>query len=329
MQKKISIIGGSGFIGTNLCTNLSERQVDFEIIDIKPSRRFPEKYKYGDVRNIDSLRDVITGDIIVNLAAVHRDDVKEKNEYYNTNVVGAQNITSVCVEKGIKKIVFTSSVAIYGFAKANTDEEGMINPFNVYGLSKFQAEKKFRAWQSIEGNSLMIIRPTAVFGEGNRGNVYNLFNQIASGRFLLIGDGQNKKSIAYVGNVVAFLEACIETSKSYGVYNYVDTPDLTMGELVSLVQQKLGRKSGSRLRIPYWLGLIVGYIADAFSAVTNKNLPISSIRITKFVSTTQFSSSKANLDGFVAPFSLSSGIERTLESEFLRPDPEREIFYTE
>ena len=64
-----------------------------------------------------------------------------------------------------------------------------------------------------------------IFGEGNRGNVFNLLNQIASSKFLMIGRGENKKSMAYIENIVAFLETCILTDQKYGVYNYVDTPD--------------------------------------------------------------------------------------------------------
>ena len=115
----------------------------------------------------------------------------------------------VCDEKKIKKIIFTSTVAVYGFAKAGTDESGEIDPFNEYGRTKFEAEKIFLYWYHQGERSLIIVRPTVVFGDGNRGNVFNLFNQIANNKFLMIGDGQNKKSMAYVENVVAFLEVCI------------------------------------------------------------------------------------------------------------------------
>ena len=115
-------------------------------------------------------------------------------------------------------------------------KQAAINPFNEYGRTKFYAEEKLRAWQSKSGNSLIIVRPTVIFGEGNRGNVFNLFNQIASGKFVMVGKGENKKSMAYIGNVVAFLETCIATDQKYGIYNYVDTPDLTMNELVSAVR---------------------------------------------------------------------------------------------
>ena len=329
MVKKITVIGGSGFVGTNLCRQLALKQQDFEIIDLRMSNQFPGKCKIADVRDANTLKNAITGDVVVNLAAVHRDDVRDKSEYQRTNVDGAENVARVCEEKGIDKIVFTSTVAVYGFARPGTDETGAIDPFDEYGRSKFAAEEKLRSWQVKDANSLIIVRPTVIFGEGNRGNVFNLLNQIASGNFLMVGKGENKKSMAYIGNIVAFLEACIFTDQKYGVYNYVDTPDLTMNELVSQVRERLKGKTGVGLRLPYWLGMILGYTADLVAKSSGKNLPVSLIRVKKFTSSTEFQSAKANLDNFCAPFQLSEGVERTLKSEFISLDPNREIFYAE
>ena len=326
---KITVIGGSGFVGTNLCQRLADRQIAFEIIDLKKSRRFPEKTKIGDVRDVDALRRTISGDIVVNLAAAHRDDISDKAEYYETNVLGAENTAKICAEKGIKKIIFTSSVAVYGFAAPGTGDDGSINPFNEYGKTKFLAEEKLREWQAMNGNQLIIVRPTVIFGEGNRGNVFNLLNQIASGRFVMVGSGTNKKSMAYIGNVVAFLERCIEAERRYAVYNYVDTPDLDMNALVRQVRKRLADKEVSGLRIPYWIGLILGYAADGVASLTGKKLPLSSIRVKKFCTSTAFFSAKSQLDDFEAPYSLQEGIDRTLHSEFISPDPKREIFFTE
>ena len=329
MYKKISIIGGSGFVGTNLCRQLLLTQQDFEIIDLEMSNQFPEKCKIADVRDVDTLRKTVTGDVVVNLAAVHRDDVRDKSEYWRTNVDGAANVAAVCDEKGIDKIIFTSTVAVYGFAEPGTDESGAIDPFNEYGRTKFEAEEKLREWHAQGDNSLIIVRPTVIFGEGNRGNVFNLLNQIASGKFLMVGRGENKKSMAYIGNIVAFLNACIVTDQKYGVYNYVDTPDLTMNELVALARTKLKGKTGVGLRLPHWLGLLLGYSADLIAKISGKNLPLSSIRVKKFASSTEFKTAKADLEKFQAPFSLSDGVQRTLQSEFISPDPNREIFFTE
>ncbi|WP_459444658.1 NAD-dependent epimerase/dehydratase family protein [Alphaproteobacteria bacterium US3C007] len=328
-SKKITVIGGSGFVGTNLCRQLALKQQDFEIIDLKMSNQFPEKCKIGDVRDVEALRKTITGDVVVNLAAVHRDDVRDKSAYFRTNVDGAENVAIVCKEKGINKIVFTSTVAVYGFTEPGTDENGAINPYNEYGRTKFQAEEKFRQWSARGNNSLIIVRPTVIFGEGNRGNVFNLLNQIASGKFLMVGKGENRKSMAYIGNIVAFLETCIATDQKYGVYNYVDTPDLTMHELVSQVRATLTGKPGVGPQLPYWLGLILGYTADLVAMLSRKHLPVSAIRVKKFTSSTEFKSAKASLENFQAPFSLSQGLECTLQSEFLNPDPNSEVFFTE
>ena len=306
------------------------QQSNFRIGDLNKSASFSDRSDILDVRSAVDLANKLTGDIVVNLAAVHRDDVTDPDEYYSTNVEGARVLCEVCEEKGINKIVFTSSVAVYGFAPAGTAENGAINPFNDYGRTKALAEGVYREWREKdpENRSLIIVRPTVVFGEGNRGNVYNLLNQINSGAFAMIGNGKNKKSMAYVENLAAFLVKCIESDEKYAVYNYVDTPDFTMNELVSLVRGKLRGKPSVGIRIPKFIGLMAGYTADILAKLGVK-LPISSIRVKKFCASSEFSSAKADLEGFEAPYTLQEGLDRTLEAEFINPDPDRQIFYTE
>ena len=313
---KISVIGGSGFVGTHLCRKLLSKKINFEIIDKRPTSEFPNHYKYGDVRDIESLRSVISGDVVVNLAAAHRDDELDKTEYHRTNVGGAIAISKVCEEKDIKRIIFTSTVAVYGFANPGTDENGEIRPFNEYGKSKFEAEEQFRLWQTRNGNSLIVVRPTAIFGEGNRGNVYNLFKQIATKRFVMIGSGENKKSLAYIGNVVEFLEFCLSVKEKHIICNYVDEPNLKIRELVQLVYMKLGINKNP-LKIPFLLALFLGYLMDLFHFFTGVYSPISAIRVRKFTANTEFSSSNSIRKKFSPPFSLSDGLNVTIEKEFM------------
>ena len=324
------LVGGSGFIGTNLAKRLCNSGHLFRIGDLEESAQFSNFFDIVDVTKLDDLKTKLEGSTVVNLAAIHRDDVTDPKEYYSTNVEGARVLCEVCEEKGINKIVFTSSVAVYGFAPSGTREDGAINPFNEYGRTKALAEDVYREWREkdSENRSLIIVRPTVVFGEGNRGNVYNLLNQINSKAFAMIGNGKNKKSMAYVENLSAFLVKCIESDEKYAVYNYVDTPDFTMNELVSLVRGKLRGKSSVGIRIPKFIGLMAGYTADVLAKLGVK-LPVSSIRVKKFCASSEFSSAKADLDGFEAPYTLREGLDRTLEAEFINPDPDRQIFYTE
>jgi nucleoside-diphosphate-sugar epimerase len=297
---------------------------------LKDSKLFPERSDIVDICNKNKLKELLTGDIVINLAAVHRDDVADLSQYYSTNVEGAKVLCEVCEDKGINKIIFTSSVAVYGFAEGETGEDGKINPFNEYGRTKAVAEDIYRAWQSKDpiNRSLIIVRPTVVFGEGNRGNVFNLLNQIYSGNFAMIGNGMNKKSMAYVKNLSSFLEKCIYADKKDAIYNYIDLPNLTMNQLVSKVKYKFKGKKSVGMRIPKFIGLIIGYVADFLNMLGIK-LPVSSIRIKKFCASSEFVTCKHELDGFEAPFTLEEGLNNTLVSEFIEPDPKRQIFYTE
>ncbi|MDC0972683.1 NAD-dependent epimerase/dehydratase family protein, partial [bacterium] len=254
------------------------------------------------------------------------------SKYYDTNVQGTQNVLDEMDRVGCKHLVFTSSVAVYGLNKVNPDENHPVDPFNHYGKSKWEAEKVIKAWydKDPEGKSVTIIRPTVIFGEKNRGNVYNLLRQIASGKFLMIGKGQNRKSMAYVGNVVAFIKHRLELAEEgHHVFNYIDKPDLTMTSLLGVIEKSLNKEIPS-VRIPVWLGYLAGFGFDVLAFVTRKKLAISSVRVKKFVAITQFDATKVHSSGFKAPYTLEEGLDRTLNYEFVQQrSQDDEVFYTE
>lgn len=315
----ISLIGGSGFIGTRLQSILStENDIDSSILDAKQSEQFPKICTIVDVRKLENLTTSIAANsIIINLAAEHRDDVTPRSLYDEVNIEGARNVCEVARIKDCNKIIFTSSVAVYGFAPVGTDETGEISPFNDYGRTKWEAEKVFRSWQeeSPKTRTLVIIRPTVVFGENNRGNVYNLLKQIASGKFVMIGDGNNQKSMAYVENVAAFIKHSLSFTPGIHIYNYIDKPDFSMNQLLASVRESLGLPSKAKIRLPYSIGMFAGYCFDILAKMTGKKLPISSIRVKKFCSNTLFETSIGNT-GFKAPVTLEEGLRKTIEHEF-------------
>jgi GlcNAc-P-P-Und epimerase len=326
---KINVIGGSGFIGSRLCKRFEQKMKIFSIVDKKTSKSFRAFSKIADVRDFDNLSNQLDGNVIINLAAEHRDDVTPKSLYDDVNVQGARNVCLVAEAKGINKIIFTSSVAVYGFAPVGTDESGKINFFNDYGRTKYEAEIVYKDWLSKdpENRSLVIIRPTVVFGEQNRGNVYNLFKQIASGKFIMIGKGKNIKSLAYVENVAAFLEFAMDFGPGLHVYNYVDKPDFDMNTLVCNVNKTLGRNEKIRFRIPFSFGYLIGKFIDLMAVITGKKFSISSIRVKKFCSDTAFDTS-LDQTGFKRPLSLEKGIENTIRYEFV-DKIDGELFFTE
>ena len=329
---KITLIGASGFVGTRLMNLLDESgQYKLKNIDLQPSHFFGQYTIIGDVRDQKQMdKELADTDLVVLLAAQHRDDVSPVSLYYDTNVKGMENTLKAMEKNGVKRIIFFSSVAVYGLNKNNPNEEHEKDPFNHYGKSKWQAEQVLQEWHRTHSDwNVNIVRPTVIFGERNRGNVYNLLKQIASGKFLMVGSGNNKKSMAYVGNVVAFVKFLIDSkTEGYNVYNYIDKPDFTTNELVALVEKVLDKHIPST-HFPYWLGMAGGYVFDLLAFITRKKLTVSSVRVKKFCATTEFDSSKMLASGFQAPYTLAEGLSKTLQFEFVNPPQDDVIFVSE
>lgn len=330
---KVVLVGASGFIGTRLLDLLKSDPQDYTCknLDLLPSHFFNDVTVIGDVRKREDMDEALKGaDLVVLLAAQHRDDVTPIDLYYDTNVHGMEVTLKAMEKNGCKRILFFSSVAIYGLNKPNPDEHHPADPFNHYGKSKWQAEQVLQNWYRLHSDwNINIIRPTVVFGERNRGNVYNLLRQISQSLFMMVGNGKNRKSMAYVGNIVAFAKYLIDNVKTgYNVYNYTDEPTNTMNELVEHVEETLKRRQ-PKVRLPYWVGMCGGYCFDALSFLTGKKYPISSVRMRKFCANTLFNSEKAHSSGFKAPFTLNEGLVRTLTFEFINPPKDGITFKSE
>jgi len=328
----INVVGGSGFIGTRLVYRLKARgHLGIQIFDKSPSKAHADLVSRGDVRSIEQLRSAITNEsVIINLAAEHRDDVRPLSLYDEVNVGGAKNICTVAREKNVRTIVFTSTVAVYGFAPVGTDESGKIAPFNDYGRTKYEAEQVFKDWQveAPDKRTLVILRPTVVFGEQNRGNVYNLLRQIALGKFVMVGNGENRKSMAYVENIADFIAYSMTFKPGVHIYNFIDKPDFTMNQLVGSVKRMLGKSENIGVRLPFAVGYAIGKVFDLLAAITGKRLAISSIRVKKFCANSVYNTA-IDVTGFVAPVPLAQALEKTIRHEFIEKHEDQPLYFSE
>lgn len=329
---RVLVVGGSGFVGTRLVDRLvTSGQFSVKILDKIKGNFFREITTVGDVRSLNDLRPAFKNhDVVISLAAEHKDNIKPISLYNDVNVEGARNICTAASEAGARIIIFTSTVAVYGFAPIGTDESGKIAPFNDYGRTKYEAENIYRDWQSADPlrRVLVILRPTVIFGERNRGNVYNLFRVIALKRFLMVGSGKNRKSVAYVENVAAFLEYSIKFQPGVHTYNYVDKPDFTMNQLVGLVRAVLGLSDNPSFRLPFVFGYLVGRVFDFAAFLTGREFGISSIRIRKFCANSTYGTS-IDKTGFIPPVILEQALIKTIKYEFVEDHLNEPIFFSE
>ena len=264
------ITGGTGFIGTHLTNLILERHPDAKVwnLDIvkpgtpnpvvknyKPAVREGETlgstYVECDVREpIGDLPFTPTpDDIIFNLAAVHRTPGHEDIEYFETNIRGAEHVCEFAEKHGIKKMVFTSSIAPYGASEQLKTEDTLPTPNTAYGISKLVAEKIHLAWQKAGADrQLTIVRPGVVFGKGENGNFSRLYWGIRKHTFAYPGRKDTIKACVYVKELVRFILWNVEQRKTpFDIYNCTFEPAYTIEQIVTALK----KVTGLTQRVPY------------------------------------------------------------------------------
>lgn len=313
-MKKILIIGGSGFIGGYLINKLLKQKAEIFNFDIAAPSEKNDKINtiIGDIRKTSDFENIPSSiDQVHILAAIHKDNIENSQKYYETNHLGVKNIIKYCESSNIEKILFYSSAAVYGDIFNNITEDNELFPTNHYGKSKYLAEQELNKWQNSNKNrKLIIIRPSVVYGKGSDSNMNRMINSIAKRRFMMVGKGLNVKSTCYVENLVDFTCYINDTISKSGTFNYADTPNYKMRDIVSVI----GKASNSKVqKIPYIFAYGASLLFDVLSAILKKDLGVSSSRIKKFCSNTSMNTEKIESLNFTPTFNFIESVNKTIK----------------
>lgn len=254
------ITGGSGFIGTHLTNLLKERFPHCHIYNldiVENSQEGKVTYIYCDVRKPIHLEEVTVteDDVIFNFAAVHRTPGHSDHEYFETNILGAENVTAFAEKYGIRRIVFTSSIAPYGAAENLKEEITVPTPNTPYGISKLVAEKIHTIWQAKNSSErqLTIVRPGVVFGKGENGNFTRLYWGLRGRKFMYPGRKDTVKACIYVKELVCFMLYRLEHhEQGVELYNCTFESAYTIEQIVATMNKVTGLNRTAPL-IPAWI----------------------------------------------------------------------------
>jgi len=278
------IFGGSGFIGTHLAQEFlkNKRFEKIFIADITPSL-------LDGNPNIEFLRiDVrkpITGRIlnyrpewIFNLAAIHREPGHQPQEYYETNINGAENVCKYAEAVGCKNIYFTSSISVYGSCYEPTSESRLPMPNSPYGSSKYPAELIHQVWlKSGKGKRLIICRPGVIYGPRDPGNIMRMIRAIMKGYFFYPGNKDIKKSYGYIYGLIDSVRFTMDKNEDLIIYNYVENPTEPIESLVEKIKKILNINHPT-IRLPKFLLVASSQILNLL--LKNKS-PIHPARVRK------------------------------------------------
>jgi nucleoside-diphosphate-sugar epimerase len=313
---RVVVTGSSGFIARFLIPGLTARGYEVVGIDTRARADFGNRFRLIQANIVDSSavdRAMQQVDLVVHLAAEHKDFGVTETLYHQVNVDGTVNLLRSADRFGVRKLVFFSSVAVYGDSPTPTHEQQTPAAESPYGRTKLLAEKRIEEWiRDDAGREAVIVRPTVVFGPWNYANMYRLVDSVAKRRYLGVGDGTNIKSLAYVENVAAATLFLIDRLEpGLQTYNYADVPHLTTAELVRCIAANL-QVSVPFIRIPKPLALACAFPFDVVARATGADLPLTAKRIDKFTSSTHHLADKISAAGYQPPFALQDGIRKTV-----------------
>jgi len=312
----ILITGNAGFIGKNITAALLSKGEFIRGLDIRPRKDQVKGFEQieGNILDSSIVGKAFLGiHTIIHLAAEHKDFGIAESDYFRVNEQGTKNLLEEASKAGIKKFIFYSSVAVYGDQTATT-EETTPNPVNPYGASKLAAEEEVIKWANEDkSRTAIIIRPAVVFGPNSKANIFRLIRQVCDGRFVMVGNGKNIKSTAYVNNLVdATIFLMDKCSKGCSKFNYADEPHMETKELVNLIGRIAGRRA-KKFFIPLNIALAGGLGFDILGKITRIDFPITAARMKKFTMPTYHRAERIREFGFKPKYSIEEGLKNHIE----------------
>ena len=225
--------------------------------------------------------------LTANFAAVHREPGHEDYEYYECNLLGAENVCDWAERIECDRIIFTSSISPYGPSEAEKDERSTPTPETAYGGSKLAAEKIHQIWQGrYKQRQLIIVRPGVVFGPGEGGNVSRLIKALKGRYFFYMGNKNTRKAGTYVKELCFAMMWVLNSDKSKAdkvtLFNMSMNPGPSIEEYVNSISFILNKKIFVP-SISSSLLLIASYIIEFFAKPLKIEHPFSPIRIKKLI----------------------------------------------
>lgn len=254
MSELALVTGGSGYFGSLLVQELHKRGTPVRVLDLNDAKDRPTNVEFvrGDIRDAKTVCEACDGVSVVyhNVAQVPL--ARDKELFESVNVGGTNTLLTSSQDAGVRKVVYTSSSAVFGVPASNpVYPDTAPAPVEAYGRAKYDGELLCHAAVS-RGLDVSIVRPRTILGHGRLGIFGILFDWIADGAAVpVLGTGDNIYQFVHAEDLA---DACILAGAhdGPGVYNIGAEEFGTMREAVQHLCDYAG--TGARVR-PLPIGL--------------------------------------------------------------------------
>jgi len=278
---KALVTGATGFVGSHVARFLAGQGAELRLL-VRPTsltanlEGIAAERVTGDLREPESLRKAMAGcEAVFHVAADYRLWTREPHEMYRSNVEGTRNVIRLAREAGVRRVVYTSSVATMGFSSNGhlADENspvGLGDMIGHYKRSKFQAEQiALEAGRS--GADVVVVNPTTPVGEQD-------IKPTPTGRIIV--DFLKRKFPAYVDTGLNLVDVC-EVARGHvaalekgrrGERYILGGENLTLKQILDKLAGITGLAS-PRVKLPYAVALATGVVDTAVTGLLLRREP--------------------------------------------------------
>jgi nucleoside-diphosphate-sugar epimerase len=303
----ILLTGGSGFLGRSLIPFLSSHTIYLL------GRKFPEQFI--NLTNLHFLQHDISSeskivceekiDLIIHLAAIASGEGKSEDEYFLTNTLGTQKIIDFAKSANVKKIIFASSVSVYGSSgkKFGILESDSLLGKTAYAKSKIEAEKIVQS----SGISFIILRIASVYGKGSKGFIHKLVRLCNKGLAPFPCIKNNKKSFIHISDLTHFIASIIDKNID-GIFNVSNPEEMEYTYLLNSIIKYSKEKNNRLAFIKIPLPSFALNLSNVYRKITGKDIGLAPL-FEQFT----VSSEKAMLEaGFKPEKTILNGIKEEI-----------------
>lgn len=297
----VLVTGASGFIGRYLVDDLVKHGYHVKAL----TRQFSLKIKgaevvRGDITQPEQFLSAFDNVEAVFHNAAYATDYGKKSEIYKSNIEGTINVAEACIEKGIKRIIYTGTAGVYGFPNTNEEitEKSAKKPLNTYHKSKLEGEKILRNYKDL---SVSVIRPPLVLGAGGKGTKV-ILERIKKGDMIYIGTGDQYISLVHPKDVAQCLRLALENDKredTFNVVSFICKIKELFNEIAVQLDVGLPNKN-----VSYSLAYVAAFFSEIFAT---KEPSLTRFRVKSLGTTRRVSCDKAKKElGYEPKFNLQS-----------------------
>jgi|AP95_1055475.scaffolds.fasta_scaffold08256_3 UDP-glucose 4-epimerase len=231
----IIILGGSGFLGQSLLKRLQNENFPYKLLIHKKIVKHNSCF-YGDITDKKILENNIAdGDIIINLIG------QENENMFDENIKASYNLLNSAIKKNNIKIIFISSILVYGESiKHESSEQDIPKPTSDYGIIKLLAENIYSTYHRLFGLNITVLRFSNIYGPKKKsGIITKCFQALKQQKSVIIShNGNQTRDFLHVEDAVeAILSVLKKQPSGFEIFNISSGTGIKVNQIINLIEK--------------------------------------------------------------------------------------------